>query len=487
MQSQRIRHRPAVQPVAPPPLTLPRDLAALRLQIEYRSPAALMRRNRIARKHPQDQIERIARSIGTFGFVMPVLVDRAGFLVTGHARTEAAILAGLTEIPTICVDHLTEAEARAFALADNRLADLSSWDDDIVRLEIEDLSSLDISGDLGFDLGVIGFNTAEIDVILSGEQGNGAVEEAVELPATDTLAVSRVGDLWQLGRHRILCGNALDPEIYALLLGDEVVVLVCVDPPYGVPISGHVSGTGRHREFVMGSGEMSKAEFSDFLGSAITAMAANVTDGGILMMFMDWRHVSQLIVAGEATGLRLINLCVWNKTNAGMGSLYRSKHELVCIFKKGTAPHINNVELGKYGRYRTNVWDFAGVNTFRKGRDADLADHPTVKPTPLIMEAIRDVTRHGDIVLDPFGGSGSTLLAAEKTGRRARLIELDPLYVDVAIRRWQALTGQQAVHAITGETWDERGARQVDDAAPDDDEPDDDAPATTGRGHHDQA
>ena len=215
----------------------------------------------------------------------------------------------------------------------------------------------------------------------------------------------------------------------------------------------------------MAVGEMSEAQFREFLRTAIRQSVATVMEGGICMFCMDWRHVADLIEAGKAEGLALINLCVWNKSNAGMGSLYRSKHEMVCVFKTGRAAHVNNVELGRHGRYRTNVWDYAGVNTFRRGRAADLADHPTVKPTALVADAIRDVSHKGEIVLDPFSGSGATLLAAEKTGRTARVMELDAIYVDVAIRRWQALTGQDAVSADTGETFNARATVIVESTA----------------------
>jgi DNA modification methylase len=211
----------------------------------------------------------------------------------------------------------------------------------------------------------------------------------------------------------------------------------------------------------MASGEMTDGEFRAFLKAFIAHAMTTLHDGGIAMVCMDWRHVEDLIGAGKGCGLELINLCVWNKTNGGMGSLYRSKHELVCVFRKPGAPHINNVELGRHGRNRTNVWDYAGVNSFGKGRAADLVDHPTVKPTALVADAIMDVTHRGDVVLDSFGGSGSTLLAAEKTGRKARLIELDPAYVDVAIRRWQEMTGKAAIHAASGEAFEERAEAEL--------------------------
>lgn len=418
----------------------------------------MKRRNRPARKHSPEQIRRLVQSIRSFGFLVPVVADRHGFLICGHARLEAAIALGLDEIPVVIAEDLTEEEARAYAIADNRLAELSSWDDAALRAEIADLVALEVNGDLGFDLDVLAFETAELDVILTGGESGTDAKEQVELPAEGQRAVARRDEIWQLGAHRILCADALDTTSYDRLLGSELVPLCMTDQPFNVPIHGHVSGSGRHREFAMASGELSPEAFREFLRRSLEVMAAHVGASGLVYAFMDWRHIADLIRAGEEIGLILINLCVWSKSNAGMGSFYRSQHELICVFRKGVSSHRNNIQLGRFGRSRSNVWSYAGVNTFRRGRGADLADHPTVKPTPMLMDAIRDVTRHGEVVLDPFGGSGSTLLAAEKTGRRARLIEIDPLYVDVAIRRWQRLTGWKAVEAETGERWDDRAA-----------------------------
>ncbi|HRW60431.1 MAG TPA: site-specific DNA-methyltransferase [Defluviicoccus sp.] len=414
---------------------------------------------RNARRHGDRQIDLIARSIREFGFVNPVLIDRDNAIVAGHGRYEAAKRLGLATVPTVLLEHLTDAQVRAYRIADNRIAELSDWDADLLRLEIVDLSDLEFRGELDFDLSLTGFDTPGLDIILDGKAEDAEQAEQVELPDAETRAVTRPGDLWTLGEHRLLCGDALQEESYARLMDGERARMVFTDPPYNVPISGHVrAGASGHREFAMGVGEMSDAEFRDFLAASLRRCRSVLMAGGIAFACMDWRHVEDLIVAGKSEKLSLINLCVWAKTNGGMGSLYRSKHELVCVFRKEGANHVNNVELGRHGRYRTNVWDYPGVNTFRKGRAADLADHPTVKPTALIADAIRDVSHRGEIVLDPFGGSGSTLLAAEKTRRRARLIELDPLYCDVVIRRWQALAGGSAVLAGTGERFDTRAA-----------------------------
>lgn len=415
---------------------------------------------RNARQHSDKQIDLIARSIREFGFNNPVLIDSDHVIIAGHGRYDAAKRLGLTTIPTVRLEHLSEAQIKAYRIADNRIAELSTWDDEVLRLEILDLSNLDLADSLEFDVTLTGFDTPELDIILDGvgTTAPSASPEIVEDPDPKAKPIARFGEVWQLGRHRLVCGDALNPAIYRSLMGDETARMIFTDPPYNVPINGHVR-TGDHsghRDFAMGVGEMSESEFQGFLRKFIRESTALLTDGGICMICMDWRHVSDLVMAGKAEGLLLLNLCVWNKTNGGMGSLYRSKHELVCVFKKGDARHVNNVELGRHGRYRTNVWDYAGVNTFRKGRDADLADHPTVKPTALVADAIRDVSHRGEIVLDPFCGSGATLLAAERSGRKACAVELDPLYVDVAIRRWQNLSGEAAIHLGSGVTFAER-------------------------------
>ena len=419
--------------------------------------AALKPYARNARRHDDKQVEIIARSIREYGFVNPVLIDKDNVIVAGHGRYEAAKRLGLETVPTIRLEHLTEAQIRAYRIADNRIAELSDWNADLLRLEIVDLSELDFKGELDFDLSLTGFDTPQLDIILEGETGKEEAEQ-VDLPDAETAAVTRPGDLWILGEHRLLCGDALLETSYARLMEGELARMVFTDPPFNVQIGGHVRTKGAHREFAMASGEMSDAEFRDFLAGFLERCKSVLMAGGIAFGAIDWRHVEDLIFAGKSADLSLINLCVWAKTNGGMGSLYRSRHELVCVFRKEGASHVNNVELGRHGRYRTNVWDYPGVNTFRKGRAADFADHPTVKPTALVADAIRDVSHRGEIVLDPFGGSGSTLLAAEKTRRRARLIEIDPLYCDVAVRRWQALTGGSAILSETGESFDERAA-----------------------------
>ncbi len=413
------------------------------------------------RVHAAKNIDKLKASVAQFGFVTPILLDASGTIIAGHGRYEAAKALGLKSVPTVVADHLSDAEVRALRIADNKLAELSDWNEAALQIEFAELMDLSLDGELDFDLDITGFETPEIDIIIDGAgEAQASVAETVDIPDPAAPIVTQPGDLWILGDHRIFCGDALQAQSYDTLLDGESPQMVFTDPPYNVPVNGHVrcGSGGDHREFAMASGEMSDSEFRGFLSDVLARLLVILPDGGIAMICMDWRHIEELIATGKAGGFDLINLCVWNKTNGGMGSLYRSKHELVAIFKKPGAPHINNVELGRHGRNRTNVWDYAGVNSFGAGREADLADHPTVKPTALVADAIMDVSHRGEIVLDSFGGSGATLLAAEKTGRRARLIEFDPVYVDVAIRRWQEMTGESAVHAVTGQTFDARSA-----------------------------
>jgi DNA modification methylase len=433
-------------------------------RIDHRPLSALRTNPRNARTHSKKQVGQIADSIRRFGFTNPVLIDAEDTILAGHGRVAAAKLLGLESVPTVCLDHLNEAERRAYVIADNKLAELAGWDDALLAIEFQELSDLD------FDLSLTGFSTGEIDFILDDQAASDREAEDEILEPEPGPAVSLPGDLWLLGEHRLYCGSSLEASSYEALMGDERARMVFTDPPFNVPIKGHVSGLGKkqHREFAMASGEMDRASFTEFLRTAFTHMATFSADGSIHQVCMDWRHMREILDAAEGL-FELKNLCVWNKDNAGMGSLYRSKHELVFVFKKGGAAHVNNVELGRHGRNRSNVWDYPGQNTFHRNRTDDLAAHPTVKPVALVADAIRDVTERGTIVLDPFNGSGTTILAAEKTGRRARTIELDPAYVDVAIRRWEAMTGGSACHAETGQTLAEtqatRANTEIDHAA----------------------
>lgn len=409
--------------------------------ITLRDPTSLRPAKRNARTHSPRQIRQIADSISRFGFTNPVLADEDGQILAGHGRVEAAKLLGLKEVPVLCIGDLTPAERKAYLLADNKLAQNAGWDQELLALELQELI------DIGFDIELTGFGMTEIDLVLDGAsqsapQGPGPGDV---IPPLAKVAVSRTGDIWQLGRHRLLCGDARKAEDYDRLMDGKAADIVFTDPPYNVPIDGHVCGLGtvRHREFAMGSGEMTPAQFTDFLSVTLGHMIRHARSGAILYVCMDWRHMAELSEAGVNCGLELKNLVVWNKTNGGMGTFYRSKHELIFVFKYGDAPHTNNFGLGDTGRYRTNVWDYPGISSISAGRQSELAMHPTVKPVALVADALKDCSKRADIVLDPFAGSGTTLIAAHQTGRTARVIEFDPLYCDTILRRFIEVTGSQ--------------------------------------------
>ncbi len=414
------------------------------LKIQMKTIGSLTPYERNARKHTDKQITKIAASIDQFGFNNPILTDKNNVIIAGHGRWSAAKKLKMPEVPTICLEHMSEDEIRAYIIADNKLAELAGWDHDILAIEFQHLASMDI----GFDLEITGFEMGEIDFIIGGPVSmKSDPDDEIIAPETNGPAVTKLGDLWRLGEHRLYCGNSLDNASYTALMGEDRAQMVFTDPPFNVPIEGHVGGNGvvKHREFEMAVGEMTEGQFTDFLAKSMKLFRAYSEPGSIAFCCMDWRHMSELLHASKQTGYEYKNLCVWVKDNGGMGSLYRSRHELVFVFKDPEGKHINNIELGKNGRYRTNVWEYPGVNSLKKDRMADLKMHPTVKPINLVADAIKDCSKRRGIILDPFAGSGTTLIAAEKTGRRARLIELDPAYCDIIIQRWEKLTNEKAV------------------------------------------
>lgn len=423
-------------------------------EIVMRPPDELKPAKRNARTHSGRQIAQLAASIEKFGFTNPVLTDDQGGIVAGHGRVQAAKLLGLKLVPTIALSHLSETEVRAYVIADNKLALNAGWDEDALRLEFASLEAV-----VEFDLEITGFSTGEIEVLF--DQGAAAAAKLDAAPAKrkHTAAVAR-GDLWELGSHRLLCGDAREPADFERLMQGDKARMVFSDPPYNVRIDGHVGGLGnvKHAEFAMAAGEMSPAQFTEFLRVAFANAAAVSMDGAVHYQCMDWRHISEMMEAGNAVYSQLLNMCVWVKDNGGMGAFYRSQHELIFVWKVGSAAHLNTVELGKNGRYRTNVWNCRGAS--KTGAGAELGLHPTVKPAALMMDAMKDASKRGDVLLDCFGGSGSTLIAAEKVKRKARLIEYEPTYCEVAIQRWQTLTGKQAVLVETGETFAEVKARR---------------------------
>ena len=423
-------------------------------EIVYRNPAELKPWPNNPRKHSDKQIKALISAISKVGFQVPIIVNESDLILTGHGRVEAAQRMGLAAVPVIVAAGLTAAQQRAFVIGDNKLSSLSSWDNDLLIQEIEAILQDE------FEIESTGFTTGEIDILLDDElsrQGN--ADDLQPGDCLEQIAVSRVNDVWLLDRHRLVCGNALKPETFGLLMHKDEYAQMCItDPPYNVKIDNNVCGSGKikHKEFLMASGEMSVGEFTDFLATACENIAAFCKDGAIVYCFMDWRHMREMQNAGEQIFGQLRQLCVWHKDNAGMGTFYRSHHELILIFRHGDAPHINNFELGQTGRYRTNVWSYPGANTLAGNGYKQLEMHPTVKPVSMIADAIRDCSKRNGIILDPFAGSGTILIAAERTGRRARAIELEPEYVDVAIRRWERVTGKSAMHEPSGMTFSER-------------------------------
>lgn len=426
--------------------------ATLSENIEFLPLGALRPWENNARTHPEKQITKLMSSISAYGFTTPLLVDENYTILCGHGRFEAARRLKLDKVPARVISGLSKSQKRAYVIADNKIAMGAGWDKELLNIEFQALM------DDGFQIELTGFDTAEIDISLDSPKDSEITDPDDSLPEDmGKDAVSREGDLWVLGNHRLLCGSALNRSSYQILLQDHLVQMTITDPPYNVPTQGHICGKGKvkHKDFAMAKGEMSPEEFTAFLHTFMSHTHEFSKEGAIVYCCMDWRHMREVQNAAEPLFGDMRQLCIWVKDNGGMGTFYRSQHELIFVFKKGKAPHINNFELGQHGRYRTNIWNYPGVNTF-KGKGYKLLElHPTVKPVSLIADAIRDCSHRKGIILDPFAGSGTILIAAERTGRYARAIELDPLYVDVAIRRWQDLTGKQAVLESTGQSWDQ--------------------------------
>ena len=420
-----------------------------KLKIYYINPFELKLNPRNSRTHSKKQLHKIAQSIKKLGFNNPVLVDIDNVIIAGHGRVLAARELGLTEIPTICLSHMTKEQVRAYIIADNKLAEDAGWDNEILKIELSFLMKLE--PEFEFDATITGFDIPQLDLILNPEIIDSGDE--VSKADSDTEFLKSIidiprrvnkGDLWMLGEHLLYCGNSLEESSYKKLLGDEQAQIIFTDPPYNVKIRGNVTKQKQHEEFELASGEMKKDEFIDFLKTAMSLQAKYSIDGSIHYQCMDWRHVGEMLAAGSDIYSSLKNICVWDKGTGGMGSLYRSQHELIFVFKNGIKPHINNVELGVHGRYRTNIWKYKGMHASNPQAITLMKLHPTVKPVPMIMDALLDCSSIGGVVLDSFGGSGSTLIAAERTKRKARIIELEPKYCDVILYRWEHLTGKIA-------------------------------------------
>jgi len=433
------------------------------LSIAYKPVEAVQPNPRNARVHSRAETRRATKFAQKFG-PLPIIVTADLVPLSDNIWLEAAKNAGFSVIPVIVWPGLTQAEADVFMLAQVRLIEHGTWDEKKIGEILRDLTLQD----LDFDITLSGFDVAEIDLRILAAEGSTAESEAADEVPRPGPSVSRPGDVWIMRKHRLLHGDARDTKSYRHLLRGTLADIVFADVPFNVEICSNVSGKGEivHREFAMASGEMSEEEFIAFLTSVMKLLVANSRLGSLHYLAMDWRHIFEIVTASRGVYSHFLNMCVWAKDRGGMGSFYRSQHELFFVFRNGDEQHCNNVQLGRFGRNRTNVWAYPGINTF--GRNGDegnlLALHPTVKPVSLIADALLDASRRGDIVLDPFAGSGSTMIAAEKIGRRARCIEIDAIYVDAAVRRWQRWTGEDARLEADGRTFSEVEAERVKEA-----------------------
>jgi DNA modification methylase len=423
--------------------------------IEQMSIDALSASPHNARKHSERQVGEIANSMKRIGFTNPILIDERNMILAGEGRFRASKKLGLTSIPCVRLIGLSDKEKRTYMLSDNKIALNSTWDLEALSIELREIMTSEI------EIELTGFEMPEIDILLAktdkaDPKSRVDSVEDVAPPVSEAPAVSRSGDVWRLARHRLICGDALDSSVLDRLMAGDQAVMMFTDQPYNLPIDGFVSGRGkvRHREFVQGAGELSSSGFERFLENGLRASYLHLCEGALAYTCMDWRHMPEMLSAGHSVFQELKQWCVWDKKTAGMGTFYRSQHEMVLIWKKGTGSHRNNFGLGEKGRHRTNVWRYPGLNGFTKGRKEQLELHSTVKPVAMVADAIMDVSDRGEIVLDPFGGSGTTLIAAEQTGRSARLVEIDPLYCDVIVRRWEKQTGQSAELVSSNETFE---------------------------------
>lgn len=425
------------------------------MQVQYISTEDLIEYARNPRKNDVVVDKMVAR-IKEFGFRIPIVAKSDGTVIDGHLRLKAAKKLGIQEVPVVIADDLNEAQIKAFRLVANQSANWAEWDEELLRLEFKELE------DQNYDLELTGFDLEDIQKQLDILDSNSTEGEEIEEDdqEEEVKKITKPGDLWILGNHRLLCGNSTLIDDVSRLMNGNTADMVFTDPPYNVKVS-DISGLGRnikdkHEEFAMASGEMSEAEFIEFLTVAFTNLATASKDGSIHYVCIDWKHIYEIITAGRKAYTEFKQLCVWNKDNGGMGSFYRSKHELIFVFKNGTAPHTNNFGLGENGRYRTNVWEYSGMNSFStKGKDELLKTHPTIKPLELVVDAILDCSNRNDLILDLFGGSGTTLIASEKVNRKCYMMEINPKYCDVIIRRWQKQTGNAAMLEFSGKTFDE--------------------------------
>lgn len=427
-------------------------LSPLNQKLVWLPVEALNLPDRKARKHAQKQHEKACSFVRKTRYIPAIVTNDTGVIIHGYEFYSAAVELGWTKVPVIKLSELSPSMQNMIQVGYYKILDLGEFDMPVLQSIFQDLTI-----ETGFDFHDIGFELTEADSILGYTLHSADVAEIIDPIDEKRPIVSTLGDEWMLGKHILYHGNSLEAQSYQSVMKEDIARAVVSDPPYNQKRR-DIGGKGKvnHGDFVQASGELLSNEFIEFLKTFLSHCCNHLIDGGLIYSAMDWRHAFEILTAARVLDLEQKNCLVWNKTNAGMGSHYRSKHEFFYLFKSGSSPHVNTVELGAHGRYRSNVLDYAGVNTFRKGRMKDLIAHPTVKPTALIADLILDCSKPNDIILDPFAGSGTIFLACERIGRRARAIELDGVYVDTCIRRWQAETGDDAIHKITGETFEER-------------------------------
>jgi DNA modification methylase len=416
---------------------------------------------RNAKEHPELQIALIAENMRKFGVNHPILIDENDTIIGGHGRIAAARLLKLREIPAIRLANLSPQEKRAVALADNKLAELGRWNTEMLRLELNELT-ID-AGDLTFDYAITGFDTVEIDQIVCGEPSSGNRDSAdeVPLPAAVDAVMTEAGDLWVCGDHRLYCGSELEGSSYRELLAGTSADVVFADPLYNMPMAGGVSKRNQVRDSAPSAGHPTSEEFIEFLQATAEHIASNVVAGAVIYVCMDWRRLDEMSVAIRWYFGNPKDMVVWVTANAGRGSFYRSQHQHIAVYVAGSRSPPTDFRLGERGRYRSNVWNYPGYKTSARDRDTGLRGGPTVKPVALLVDALRDCSKRGQIVLDPFAGVGTTMIAAERTGRRACLIEIDPAYCDLIVRRWQTITGKSAQLAQSSQTFAEVEARRL--------------------------
>jgi DNA modification methylase len=429
-----------------------------KLTVENLAVGVLNHYSRRLRKSDQAHIREIANSISEFGFNVPILVGENNTVVDGETRLEAARLLGLSNTPCIRVDHLDKREQRLLRLAVNRLGEKGTWDLDELEAEFEELLIEDAP------IEITGFGPGEVDQVLIGDQAAGIETGDLE-PRTSAKAVAQIGDVFRLGPHRLICGNATDPAVIRELMRDDVARMIFADAPFDARDGGLVTG-GSDREFLTASGETGESEFLVFNRRWMSAALPHLVDGGILAAFIGWRGFPAVHASAMAEGLTPLDLIVWAKTTARRPSLYRSQHELLPLFKKGNAAHVNNIAPGKRGRRRSNLWSYPSASSIGSSARNGLQEHPTVKPSEMLSDALLDLSDRGEEILDLFAGSGSTLIACDKVGRVCRCVELDPLYVDVIIRRYALVSANQVFLEATSESFEQLTQRRRGEARP---------------------